>query len=60
MLGENTVLIRYLITSFIILGLFVPMAGAKGRKAHPAGSHSKPAKHVAASRLKKVKPHKAE
>jgi hypothetical protein len=60
MLGENTVFIRCLIASFITLGLLVPMAGAKTRKAHPAGSHPKPAKHVAALRPRKVKPHKAE
>ena len=60
MLGENTVLIRCLIVSFMTLGLLVPNAGAKQRKAHPAGAHPKPAKHVAALRPHKVKPHKAE
>ena len=53
-------LIRCLIASFITLGLLVPIAGAKGRKAHPAGSHPKPSKHVAALRPNKVKPHKAQ
>jgi hypothetical protein len=60
MLGETTVLIRCLIVSLITLGVLVPVAAAKGRKAHPAGSHAKPAKHVAALRPHKPKPHKAE
>jgi len=60
MLGENTVFIRCLIVSSVALGLLAPDAGAKQRKPHPAGSHQKPSKHVAAVRPYKVKPHKAQ
>lgn len=52
-------MIRYLIASFMTLGLLVPVASAK-KNPHPAGSHRKPSKHAAAMRNHKNKPHKAQ